>query len=350
MTSNEPSETKRNVYDTCDPQYLRQLREAAGMDHVVLARSACLSVAQVRQLETDDSDNLFYSDAIKRQAYKRLLMILGAEPPTVEVPQELRDAGKVADAHLNTLDQIVAMSHQPAINRSTSDVLATGFEKLKEHQQVVGALLLLVGAIALFVWNGMQSGAEIEPAASSASLPASVVSEVAVQASSVPVMVASAPMQVASSPSAAPVVQVASASAPVVVSPVALAPAIAVAPPASASASAAALSSVAPAKIGACAYSNDAMPQVTSLFAQKEGRYVYFVSTANIEVCVVDGNKQATLLQLKAGENRSVYGVSPWQLSGAGLQKAQIYFQGGRISLPDASTTRLKLVEVPVAR
>lgn len=336
MTSNEPSETKRNVYDTCDPQYLRQLREAAGMDHVVLARTACLSVAQVRQLETDDSDNLFYSDAIKRQAYKRLLMILGAEPPTVEVPQELRDAGKVAEAHLNTLDQIVAMSHQPTINRSTSDVLAAGFEKLKEHQQVMGALLLLVGAIALFVWNDMQSGAEIARAETSASSPASsaLVSEVAVQASSVPVMVASVP----------------SASAPVVVSPVASAPAIAVAPPASAAASAAALSSVAPAKIGACAYSNDAMPQVTSLFAQKEGRYVYFVSTANIEVCVVDGNKQATLLQLKAGENRSVYGASPWQLSGAGLQKAQIYFQGGRISLPDASTTRLKLVEVPVAR
>jgi hypothetical protein len=348
MTSNEPSETKRNVYDTCDPQYLRQLREAAGMDHVVLARSACLSVAQVRQLETDDSDNLFYSDAIKRQAYKRLLMILGAEPPTVEVPQELRDAGKVADAHMNTLDQIVAMSHQPAINRSTSDVLATGLEKLKLHQQVVGALLLLVGAIALFVWSDMQSGTEIEPAASSASSSTSVVSEVAVQASSVPVMVASPPPLPASLPSAAPVVPV--VSAPVVASLVASAPAIAAAAPASAAASAAALSSVATAKIGACAYSNDAMPQVTSLFAKKEGRYVYFVSTANIEVCVVDGNKQATLLQLKAGENRSVYGVSPWQLSGAGLQKAQIYFQGGRISLPDASTTRLKLVEVPVAR
>ena len=347
MTSNEPSETKRNVYDTCDPQYLRQLREAAGMDHVVLARTACLSVAQVRQLETDDSDNLFYSDAIKRQAYKRLLMILGAEPPTVEVPQELRDAGKVAEAHLNTLDQIVAMSHQPTINRSTSDVLAAGFEKLKEHQQVMGALLLLVGAIALFVWNGMQSGAEIEPAASSASLPASVVSEVAVQASSVPVMVASVPSLSASLPSAAPV---ASAPSLVVASPVASAPAIAVTAPASAAASAAAVSSVATAKIGACAYSSDAMPQVTSLFAQKEGRYVYFESTAAIEVCVVDGNKQATLLQLKAGDKRSVYGASPWQLSGAGLHKAQIYFQGGRIVLPDANTTRLKLVEVPVAR
>jgi len=343
MTSNEPSETRRNVYDTCDPQYLRQLREAAGMDHVVLARTACLSVAQVRQLETDGSDSLFYSDAIKRQAYKRLLMILGAEPPTVEVPEDLRDAGKVAEAHLNTLDQIVAMSHQPAINRSTSDVLATAVDKIKEHQQAVGALLLLVGAIALFVWNGMQSSTELAPAESKASSPA--VPVVAEQAASVPVVVASAPSLVASLPSSA---VVASAAMPVVASTAASASAIAA--PASAAASVAALSSAPAAKAGACAYSSDALPQVTSLFAQKEGRYVYFVSTANIEVCVVDGNKQATLLQLKAGENRSVYGVSPWQLSGSGLQKAQIYFQGGRISLPDANTTRLTLVEVPVAR
>jgi hypothetical protein len=42
--------------------------------------------------------------------------------------------------------------------------------------------------------------------------------------------------------------------------------------------------------------------------------------------------------------------VAPWQVSGAALQKAQIYFQGGRITLPDANTTRVKLIEVPVAR
>jgi hypothetical protein len=103
-------------------------------------------------------------------------------------------------------------------------------------------------------------------------------------------------------------------------------------------------------KTGACAFSSDAIPQVTPVIAAKEGRYVYFVSTANMDVCVVDGNKQATLLQLKAGENRSVYGVSPWQVSSANLQKAQIYFQGGRVSLPDASATRMQLVEVAVSR
>jgi hypothetical protein len=92
------------------------------------------------------------------------------------------------------------------------------------------------------------------------------------------------------------------------------------------------------------------MPQLGPFVAQKEGRYVYLVSAANAEVCVVDGNKQATLVQLRAGENRSVYGASPWQVSSANLQKVQIFFQGGRVSLPDAAITRVSLVEVPVAR
>jgi hypothetical protein len=52
---------------------------------------------------------------------------------------------------------------------------------------------------------------------------------------------------------------------------------------------------------------------------------------------------------MKAGENRSVYGVSPWQVSGLNLPKVQIFFQGGRVSMPEAAT-RVKLVEVPVSR
>jgi len=176
MTSGNPLEPKRSVYDTCDPQYLRSLREAAGMDVFVLARTACLSVAQVRQLESDDSDHLFYSEAIKRQAYKRLLMILGAEPPTVEIPEELRDAAKVADAHLTTLDQIVAMSEQPSMNHSAFDAVHAGFAKLKEHKQAMGALLLMV-AVTLFALHGPQSIVEAAPAPTS---PAPSVSAVAV--------------------------------------------------------------------------------------------------------------------------------------------------------------------------
>jgi len=328
MTPNGSSEFQRSVYDTCDPQYLRALREAAGMDVFVLARTACLSVAQVRQLESD-SDGLFYSDAIKRQAYKRLLMILGAEPPTVEVPQELRDAAKVADAHLETLDQIVAMSQQPVLNRSSWDVLNAGFAKLKAHKQAVGALALLVAAVGLFLMQGPQGNSDAAPLASSTST--SVVPEtppvVTPPLEPIPAALASAPVV---QPVASPVVQVASA--------------VVVAPTPVVAASVAVASNT-----SACAYSNENMPQLSPFVAPKEGRYVYLVATAPVEVCVIDGNKQATTLQIKAGENRSVYGASPWQVSSANLSKVQIYFQGGRVSLPDAAT-RVSLLEVPVSR
>jgi hypothetical protein len=99
-----------------------------------------------------------------------------------------------------------------------------------------------------------------------------------------------------------------------------------------------------------CAYSADAIPQASPFVARKEGTYVYLVSSGNVEVCVVDGNKKATLLQMKAGENRNVPGVSPWQISGSNLQQVQIYFQGGRVMLPDDTSRRLKLVETPVER
>jgi hypothetical protein len=314
-------ESKRSVYDTCDPVYLRELREAAGKDLAVLARMACLSVAQVRELETNDSDELFYSDAIKRQAYKRLLMILGAEPPSVEVPEELRDASKVAQAHLNTLDQIVAMSHQPAINRSVTDMFGSGVAKLKAYKQVMGALLLLIGAVGLFVWNGFQVAGDA---------------------------VALAPtVAVTEQEPPAPVVVM--ASAPALAASVSVAPA----PVASSSTSTTTPTAVAAASVASqvlgCAYVTDAMPELTPFVAQKEGRYVYVVSAANADICVVDGNKQVTLLQLKAGENRSVYGVSPWQISSASLSKVQIFFQGGRVTMPDAAT-RVKLLEIPVSR
>jgi hypothetical protein len=325
MTTKEHTEPKRSVYDTCDPHYLRQLREAAGMDMLVLARTACLSAAQVRQLETEGTDSLFYSDAIKRQAYRRLLMILGAEPPSVELPDAMRDPHQVAEAHLTTLDQIVAMSHQPAMNRTTSDVLKSGVSHVMARKQALGALLLLVASIALFVLNGSlrSSNDDVVVAASSPVFPA-------------PVVRVEAPEVLASAPAIAPT------PAPVVV---ASAPAVA-----ALSVASVALAVPAATKAVACAFTSESMPQVTPVIAAKEGRYVYIVSTANMDVCVVDGNKQATALQLKAGDNRSVYGVSPWQVSSANLQKAQIYFQGGRVSLPDASATRMRLVEVAVSR
>jgi uncharacterized membrane protein YphA (DoxX/SURF4 family) len=297
-----------------------------------------MSVAQVRQLETEGSDSLFYSDAIKRQAYKRLLMILGAEPPSVELPDAMRDPHQVAEAHLTTLDQIVAMSHQPTINRSASDVVKSGWSDLMMHKQALGALLLLVVSVVLFLLNGTQgfSNTESVSVVSSSALPTPAaraeMPEILAPAAVIPSSVASAPV-IAPTPTPSPAPVVASAPIVAAVASAASVPAVPVSD-----------------KAVKCAFSSDAMPQVTPVIAAKEGRYVYFVSAATMEVCVVDGHKQATVLQLKAGDKRSVYGVSPWQVSGTHLQKAEIYFQGGRVPLPDASATRMQLIEVAVSR
>ncbi|MFY8179019.1 MAG: hypothetical protein ACOVKR_06390 [Limnohabitans sp.] len=323
MTSTESFEPASSVYDSCDPKFLRELREASGMDVFVLARTACLSVAQVRQLESDAGGNLFYSLTIKRQAYKRLLMILGAEPPTVEVPEAFRHAHQVAQAHLNTLDQIVAMSHLPSMQRSTGDALRERFDKLMAHKHVIGSVLLLLLAALVFIKFGERQSPE--PAmASSASSTAIAAPEP--KATPAPEALVAAPAASVALP--APTSTVASASLPAV----------------------AAVSMGSPAKPAACAFTEDELPSLTPFTANKEGRYVYLVSNSDAVVCVVDGTKQATSLALKAGEGRSIYGASPWQLSGASLAKVQIYFQGGRVSLPDAAATRVKLIEVPVTR
>jgi len=288
-------EPTRQVYETCDPAYLRELREAVGMDLVVLARTACLSASQVRQLERNEGDSLFYSDAIKRQAYKRVLMILGVTPPPADDVEEARANETVTAAHLNTLDQIVTMSHLPAMNRSATDMARSGVAMLVAYKQGLGALMLLLVAVVLMVLHG----------------PFKLVEPDAFPAPSL--VVAPAPV-------------LAPAPAPVI----------------------AAIPVTAAVQSDACTYSTDAMPQLTPLIANKEGRYVYLVSSANTEVCVVDGNQQATALQLKAGQDRSVYGVSPWQVSGPNIQKIQIYFQGARLSLPEGAIRSVKLVEVPV--
>lgn len=305
---------KRSVYSTCDPHYLRELREASGMEWVVLARIACLSVAQVKALESEDSGALFYSDAIKRQAYKRVLMILGAEPPTVEIPQDLLNVDKVAEVHLSTLAEISTNKELFSVRHSNFELMRTWLADFFEYKQRVAAVLVMLVAMVLFFLTAPEEVEQTSPK------PASAPASVSVPQSVVPVR--DEPPAVV-----APVVSTAS---------VAVVPVAPVASPLAVSAF-------------ACAYSDAPMPELTSFVANKEGRYVYLLSPTDAAVCVVDGNKQISSVQLKAGEGRSIYGVAPWQVSGPNLPKLQIYFQGGRVSVPDAAD-RVKLVETALTR
>jgi hypothetical protein len=54
---------------------LERLRILAGLDIETLARKACLSVVQVKQLESGAS-SAFYSETIRSQASRRVMSIL----------------------------------------------------------------------------------------------------------------------------------------------------------------------------------------------------------------------------------------------------------------------------------
>jgi hypothetical protein len=301
MTSSENiSASTRSVYDTCDPDYLRQLRQASGVEETWLARTACLSLSQVRQLE-EGGESLFYSPTIKRQAYKRLLMILGAEPPSAIVDVVAQPEPSV----VHDLNEIIAMGEKNLNHRSWTDVLLAVRTRLSEHK-ISAAVVACLAVAAVSSWVVPLPGAE-------------------------PMVVAEA--QPAKAPESLTL-----AALPSTVSPAWPAASVAVVPPRApepASSSAAT----------ACQYSRETWPQISPQAATKSSRYVYMVAAADVTVCVVDGNQQASLLTLKAGESQSVFGVAPLQVSSAKLGKIQIYFQGWRVALPEAVDQRVTLIE-----
>jgi hypothetical protein len=304
------NESNRSVYDTCDPDYLRQLRAASGVEETWLARTACLSVAQVRQLE-EGGESLFYSPTIKRQAYKRLLMILGAEPPTVVVDIVEQPVPSV----VNDLNEIIAMGEK---RLNDDHAVAEFFQMLRhrisQHKISAGIVLALsgVGAISFLV---PISNTEKK---NTAELVMTKTSDVVAVVTPIAPVVAPPPAAVASLP--------ASTHAPL--------------PITSASAPAAAA-------VGAfaCQYTAESLPQLVPMTATKPSRYVHLVANTDVNVCVVDANRQTSWVQLKAGESQSVFGSAPWQVSSTKLGKVQVYFQGWRVALPEGADQRIALIE-----
>lgn len=316
MTSSENiSASHRSVYDTCDADYLRQLREASGVDETWLARTACLSLAQVRQLE-EGGESLFYSPTIKRQAYKRLLMILGAEPPSLIVDELMAPVPSA----VHDLNEIIAMGEKN-LNRSPMGEVFEALGNWMSQRKASAVVVLVIGvaAMASLVMSmpGLEQTVAVERAAAVkvpesltlAGLPESVGS-----ANSVPVAAVEPSKATASLPPAAPAVVSATGAA----------------------------SANAPA---ACQYNRAALPQISPPMATKPSRYVFMVASADVTVCVVDANQQVTPVKLKAGESQSVYGTAPWQVSSAKLSNVQIYFQGSRVTLPEGADQGVTLIE-----
>jgi transcriptional regulator with XRE-family HTH domain len=337
MTQSETTDSLYELYENCDPELLRRTRQAAGMDEGVLARRACLSTAQVRQLESGGT-GLFYSITIKRQAYKRLMMILGADPPihapiaVAEASASLVHAAQLD--HKETIENIVALSSKSDYleRQLVKDFFLDLRYRIAANRQSLSALLFLVVAVVVLVlnWQGALTGA--------------------LQANSADAKRESAPTEVAKSVASTTAVE-----APVttpIETPVTAPVAKSVATPVAAAASetnAVVAASAKPAGTVSkgCVHTDDKLTEVVSVSANKPPTYVFVTSPVQTTVCVVDGNKNATVLELRPNEGRSVYGNPPWQLSGNALKDAQFFFQGVRVKAPDGHEQHFKLMEKP---
>lgn len=362
-SSSAPNDSQVGVYERCDAAYLRQLHEASGMDETQLARIACLSVAQVRQLEAG-GDSLFYSVAVKRQAYKRLLMILGAPPPseTVSLPA---DHATEDPPPRQTIDDIVALSERSQYleHRPVVDFLRDMRMRLVQYRQPLSAFGFLMLALVLLVMNWPEGdisasnkvtptdatfvarsteGARALNGASDSVADSKGDSKADSKVDGKPA--GSADTKVDAPNNDANKTETAKSEN--------IAVPAAVEKEASVSANLAAnhasnASNTSTANAKGCAFNSNKLPEVVPSMASKEARYVYFVSPVDTVVCVVDGSKRATTLNLRVGEGRSVYGPPPWQVSGVDLNKVQVFFQGWRVALPDAAAQGVALIEKP---
>jgi transcriptional regulator with XRE-family HTH domain len=341
MTQSETAASLYELYENCDPGLLKRTRQAAGMDEGVLARRACLSTAQVRQLESGGT-GLFYSITIKRQAYKRLMMILGADPP-MHAPVSVAETASatshaVQQDHHETIENIVALSSKSdyLVRQPVKDFFLDLRYRIVANRQSLGALLFLVVAVVVLVlnWRGaLTFNSQANTAETKSEPPPTEVAKsvaptpVAAPTSSPAASAATTTSSTASSLSSPTVVAASATNVPAVAAPAK--------PPVAAP--------------KGCAHTEEKLPEVVSVSANKPPSYVFVTSPVQTTVCVVDGNKNATVLELRPNEGRSVYGSPPWQLSGNALKDAQIFFQGVRVKAPDGQEQQFKLMEKPSA-
>lgn len=312
----------QGLYAECDPQIAQEWLDRSGLDITQVARAACLSVTQVRQL-LHGTDTAFYSSAIRRRAYQRVMRLLGAPEPATH-------------AAVATPDRTPADGLRPGLRVQRPNALAV--HPSLEPKQAVSmtvntssrgpirytawawlGLALLLGAATAQWWHGwlhLQGPGWHLPRTAPSTQPASPSVAAEDNASR-----ASAPTEAVNTAQPGPAT-----------------------PPPSAS-SAEDLSASPPLASPICAYVAQPATTVIPTQAEKPGNYVFVQARSEAEVCVVDGDRKVTQLRLKAGEHRSVYGPAPWQISGLDLNQINIYFQGWRVMLPEVATRHVALVE-----
>ena len=364
-----------------DAAYLKSLRQNAGLELAELAALANLSSGQIRQLE-EGGDSLFYSQQIKAQALRRVIQLLETPQPSGK-PVRVQPAEVTPRSPANVIEDIIRLSEKNLKGHVVTSPV---------RRPVNSGVFLAVGVVVVaasglgLLWMGNRGVQQsdftewVQPLTSRvannspASADAPAIAPVAAESmqtspTSTTVVNSSATATAAS----APVALTNPASLPVAAPPVNTVnnvkpePALKQSTPAD-TAIPAATSTAVPAGADSKSQSvslasttaDKAVPNdctalkgetlsVDLASATKPGTYVYLQSAKAVQICVEDGIRRRTVVNLEPGVGHSVHGSPPWTVASHELKTVQIYFQGAKVWLPAEAHKRILLNERPIA-
>lgn len=284
-------------------ELLREWRVSQQCDVTALASRANLSVAQILQLESGGT-TLFYTPAIKENAARKVANLLGGDPSSVIRPMD--DTAWAGGP--SVMEELVELSLQRAKAAQAPSFFS---RPLRWLLGLLTMALLVVGSAWLQHQVSLGSVRSLWQTSIS--------------------FLAPAPQ-----PETAPVVSAKPSAA--------VAAAVALAAPQTLAASAALPSEQNASGADLC-QKNQTAAVLTPASPSKAGDMVYLVAQKSGAICVVDGAGRSTVLSLQSSEARSVYGSAPWRVHFEHPEQAQLFFQGVRLRLPDASVTTVALQE-----
>lgn len=284
-------------------ELLRNLRESQSIDIALLARQVNLSVAQLRQLESDQLTSgeraLFYSETIKANAARKVALALGADlnDPVVTPVAKTASVNNLTDMQvMEDLAQLLQKQERARRVRQRRDLL--------QSKLLWSGLVLCI--LATLVWhfqNPLLAQGRGWIVAAEAALPVAAPS---VLSASEPVAVDT---PVAATSEITPDVSLAE---------------------------------------GLCAHKVSAVALKASM-PSKAGKSVHLVADADAAVCMQDATGTKFVATLKAKEARSFYGVAPWTVHFDNASAVQLFFQGQRMRWPEDEQNSFTLQEVPGA-
>ena len=276
---------------------LKDLRQQAGLDTATLARKHFLSLAQIAQLE-NGGDTAFYNADIKYAIGKKLLHALGHDLPEPDrkLPEMVRPVAKTT-------------RHKERLPRPSASLSSRNFF------WPLLFLLIGLGVLGVFVDKSSRLANPIHTTAQPEATPSLASPETPPSSNSTPT-----PAATETTPEASKEGTTKTESLP-----------------------------TAPTASNLLASKSNCDWQINAVEIQptsprKSPEYVHMVAQQNVLVCIKDAEQRVATLELKAGDERSIYGPAPFSVYSAQLANVKFYFQGQFIKLPNEELRQFKLI------